>query len=167
MSAPEVERPALALVAFRVYAASLGWGMLAGAVSGSLYLALSVALHGGLTGSDGVGLLFGAAYGAPIGFLAGAVLGIGAVLGTLFGARSGSLRRAAWSARFGYLVAAALVLIGWRFGVGSGSDRWSEWSLVTVIALALAFGAWRSGRATRRAMVSPPSPRTAPPPRRA
>ena len=167
MSAPEVERPALALVAFRVYAASLGWGMLAGAVSGSLYLALSLALHGGLTGSDGLGLLFGAAYGAPIGFLAGAVLGIGAVLGTLVGARSGSSPRAAWSARLGYLVAAALVLLGWRFGVGSGSDRWSEWSLVTVVALALAFGTWRSGRAARRAMVSPSSPRTVPPPHRA
>ncbi len=85
MSDAEVERPTAVMVAFRVYAACLGWGMLTGGVLGALYLTLSIAQDGGGPGA-GEAAVVGASYGASIGLLAGVVLGVGAAVGAGIGA---------------------------------------------------------------------------------
>jgi len=176
MHAPEVERPGLPLVAFRVYAACLGWGMLTGAVMGALYLALSLMLDGRWDGSGGVAMLVGAAYGAPLGLVTGAVLGVGAALGAVAGAvlaekssavPAGAVASAAapartsrtvWLSRGAFLLTAVVALLLWRYVFGGESDNWAEWRLVLVVALALVFGTWRAGRATRRALTPPRRP---------
>jgi hypothetical protein len=159
MSGPEIGRAAIAAVAVRVYAACLGWGMLTGAVMGSLYLALSLLLDGKWDGSGGVAVLVGAAYGAPLGLLAAALLALGATLGAVVGARTGGTsaagaRRAGWAARAGFLLTAAITLVLWRYVFGGQSDNWTEWRLVLVVTLALVFGTWRAGRATHLALTA-------------
>ncbi len=156
-------RPGLPTVAVRVYAACLGWGMLTGAVMGAAYLSLSLLLDDKWDGSGGIPVVVGLSYGAPVGLLGGAVLGLGAVAGVLIAAsRDRSVRgaahpgtaltRATWWARAGFLVTAVVVLALWRLAPGSASDNWFEWRLVLVVGVGLLFGTWRAGRAVRRAM---------------
>ncbi len=148
----ELERPRPLSVAFLVYAACLGWAMLTGLVAGAIYLVVSITTHG----EAGVGqaAVIGGAYGAMIGLLAGAVLGLGTALGAGLAARGGSARRAAWVARSCFLASTLLVLLVWRFGLGDEADRWLEWRIVFVVGPALAFGTWRTGRSTRLAMTA-------------
>ena len=172
MSDAEVERPTAVMVAFRVYAACLGWGMLTGAVLGALYLTLSIAQDGGGPGA-GEAAVVGASYGASIGLLAGVVLGVGAAVGAGIGAvrdreaasgipvdatgvDEGSRTRTTLTvrlARAGFLAVAVVVLLAWRFLFGDEPDRWFQWRIVTALAAALLFGAWRSGRSARFAVV--------------
>jgi len=153
----ELAPPGALSVASRVYAACLGWGMLTGLLAGAVYLVISITTHG----ETGVGpaAVIGSAYGAMVGLLAGAVLGLGAALGAGLTARRGSPRRAAWVARSGFLASAVVVLLVWRFDFGDETDRWLQWQIVSVVDLAIFFGAWRSGRSTHLAMT----PRAAPP----
>ncbi len=159
--------PGTALVVVRVYAACLGWGMLAGVVLGAAYLGLSLWLDNAWDGAGGIPLLVGAVYGGPVGLVCGAVLGLGAVAGSLVGLRAqgDTVGRPVWLARAGFLLTAAVVLLLWRYAFGGAADNWTEWRLVLVVALGLAFGTWRAGRAVRRAVIPAAVPVRAPQPR--
>ena len=136
---------------------------------GALYLVFQLGRDDGSFPFDGNGLFaIAAVYGGTIGLLSGALLGLGAgvVAGvsTSLELRDGAGVRAHRVGRdtaIGFLVWTVVVLAG--FGLrelatsGGRPDTWfGEWDLVLVVALALAFGTWRSGRAARRAVERHP-----------